>query len=66
MEGFTTRAGYKRDAYIQVDAAERNYEFTYDGLDRNRYAEENKGVARRNAAPRHRLSANHRPIYPLM
>ena len=52
LEGFTTRAGYKRDAYIQVDAAERNYEFTYDGLDRNRYAEENKEVARRNAAAR--------------
>lgn len=52
LEGFTTRAGYKRDAYIQVDAAERNYEFTYDGLDRNRYAEENKAVARRNAVTR--------------
>lgn len=41
LEGYTTRSGYKRDAYIQVDAAERNYDFTYDGLDRNRYAQEN-------------------------
>ena len=44
LEGYTTRAGYKRDADIQIDAAERNYSFTYDGLDRNRYAQENKEI----------------------
>lgn len=42
LEGFTTRAGYKRDAYIQVDAANRNFDFSYEGLDRNRYAQTNK------------------------
>ena len=50
LEGYTTRAGYKRDAYIQIDAAERNYAFTYDGLDRNRYAEENRQIYRRRLA----------------
>lgn len=42
LEGFTTRAGYKRDAYIQIDASNKNISFTFDGLDKNRYAEENK------------------------
>lgn len=44
LEGYTTRAGYKRDAYIQIDAAERNFEFTYDGLDRKRYQAENRAI----------------------
>ena len=50
LEGYTTRTGYKRDAYIQVDASERNYEFTYNGLDRNRYAQENREIHRQNMA----------------
>ncbi|GGK18933.1 DUF4099 domain-containing protein [Parabacteroides faecis] len=48
LEKFVTRAGYYRDGYIQVDAANRNYEFSYDGLDRNRYAQENKEIYRQN------------------
>lgn len=44
LEGYRTRAGYKRDAYIQIDAADRNYEFTYDGLDRKRYQDENRAI----------------------
>lgn len=44
LEGYTTRSGYKRDAYIQIDAAERNYEFTFDGLDRKRYQAENRAI----------------------
>lgn len=44
LEGYITRAGYKRDAYIQIDAAERNYEFSYDGLDRKRYQAENRAI----------------------
>ena len=44
LEGYTTRSGYKRDAYIQIDAAERNFEFTYDGLDRKRYQAENRAI----------------------
>jgi len=48
LEKFVTRAGYYRDGYIQVDVANRNYEFSYDGLDRNRYAKENKEIYRQN------------------
>lgn len=47
LEGYTTRTGYKRDAYIQIDAADRNFEFSYNGLDRNRYAQQNKQVYQR-------------------
>ena len=39
LEGFTTRAGYKRDAYIQINASNLNFDFSYEGLDRNRYAQ---------------------------
>ena len=52
LEGYTTRAGYKRDAYIQIDAAERNYEFTYDGLDRKRYQAENRAIHTQQRAER--------------
>jgi hypothetical protein len=44
LEKFTTRDGYFRDGYIQVDASNRNFEFSYEGLDRNRYAQENKEI----------------------
>lgn len=52
LEGYTTRAGYKRDAYIQIDAAERNFEFTYDGLDRKRYQAENRAIHTQQRAAR--------------
>ncbi len=52
LEGYTTRAGYKRDAYIQIDAAERNYEFSYDGLDRKRYQAENRAIHTQQRAER--------------
>ena len=52
LEGYTTRSGYKRDAYIQIDAAERNYEFTYDGLDRKRYQAENRAIHTQRRAER--------------
>ncbi len=52
LEGYTTRAGYKRDAYIQIDAAERNYEFTFDGLDRKRYQAENRAIHTQQRAAR--------------
>lgn len=48
LEGYTTRSGYKRDAYIQIDAAEGNFHFEhYEGIDRNRYREHNYEVYRR-------------------
>ena len=44
LEGYTTRSGYKRDAYIQIDASERNIEFDHSGLDRKRYQEQNREI----------------------
>lgn len=46
LEGYTTRSGYKRDAYIQIDASERNIEFDHSGLDRRRYQDTNRDVYR--------------------
>lgn len=46
LEGYTTRSGYMRDAYIQVDASERNIEFDHSGLDRRRYQDNNSDVYR--------------------
>ena len=42
----------KRDAYIQIDAAERNFEFSYDGLDRKRYQAENRAIHTQQRAAR--------------
>lgn len=50
LEGMTTRAGYKRDAYIQINASNRNFDFSYEGLDRNRYAQANKEIRREKVA----------------
>ena len=44
LKGYTTRSGYKRDAYIQIDASESNIEFDHSGLDKRRYQEHNRGV----------------------
>ena len=62
LEGYTTRAGYKRDAYIQIDAAERSYEFTYDGLNRNRYAQENRELYRQRFAEKTGQQVTERPL----
>jgi hypothetical protein len=50
LEKFTTRDGYFRDGYIQVDASNRNFEWSYDGLDRNRYAQENREIYKQRVA----------------
>ena len=50
LEGYTTRSGFMRDAYIQVDAAERNFEFDHRGLDQRRYQEHNRAVYRQKLA----------------
>ncbi len=50
LEKFTTRQGYFRDGYIQVDASNRNFEFSYEGLDRNRYAQENQQIYKQKVA----------------
>ncbi len=48
LEGYTTRSGYKRDAYIQIDASERSIEFDRNGLDQKRYQDHNREVYRSN------------------
>lgn len=37
---------FKFDAYVQFNAAKGSYDFTYEGLDRNRYRQDNKQEAR--------------------
>lgn len=36
---------FKFDGYVQFNAAKGSYDFTYDGLDRNRYRQDNKQEA---------------------
>lgn len=43
----TSRSGTKFDGYVQVNAADKKFDFTYDGLNRNRYSQENKETANR-------------------
>lgn len=50
IEKMTTRAGYYKDAHVQRNASDRNFQFSYDGLDSNRYAQENKEVYRQKMA----------------
>lgn len=50
VEGMTSRSGTKFDGYVQVNASDRKFDFTYDGLDRNRYAQENKEIRRQKKA----------------
>lgn len=59
-EKYTSRSGLYRDAYIQVDASERNISFDFTGTDRNRYAEENREIARQQKAQQ-RLSRGETP-----
>jgi hypothetical protein len=42
VEGMTSRNGFKFDAYLQINAARNAFDFTYDGLDKNRYREDKK------------------------
>lgn len=44
VEGMTSRSGRLFDGYIQINASDKKIEFSYDGLDRKRYAQENKQV----------------------
>lgn len=44
VEKMVSRSGTFFDGHVQVDAANRNFKFSYDGLDRNRYAQENKAI----------------------
>jgi hypothetical protein len=42
VEGLTSRNESKYDAYLQINASTKSFDFTYDGLDRNRYRQDTK------------------------
>jgi hypothetical protein len=44
VEKMVSRTGRFFDGYIQINASDKKFDFTYEGLDRNRYAKENKEV----------------------
>jgi hypothetical protein len=46
VEKMVSRTGRFFDGYIQINASDKKFDFSYDGLDRNRYAKENKEVRR--------------------
>jgi len=50
VEGMTSRSGTKFDGYVQVNASDKKFDFTYDGLDRNRYAQDNKEIRQQKKA----------------
>lgn len=50
IEGMTSRSGTKFDGYVQINASDKKFDFTYDGLDRNRYAKENKEIRQQKKA----------------
>ncbi|GHT57850.1 hypothetical protein AGMMS50239_01080 [Bacteroidia bacterium] len=50
VEGMTSRSGTKFDGYVQINASDKKFDFTYDGLDRNRYAQENKEIRQQKKA----------------
>lgn len=50
VEGMTSRSETKFDGYVQVNASDKKFDFTYDGLDRNRYSQENKEIRQQKKA----------------
>ncbi|GHU63043.1 hypothetical protein FACS1894123_05060 [Bacteroidia bacterium] len=42
VEGMTSRSNFQFDAYLQINASSKSLDFTYEGLDRNRYRQDNK------------------------
>lgn len=45
----------KFDAYVQFNAAKGGYDFSYDGLDRNKYKQDNKQEQNQNQEPKVRI-----------
>ena len=48
VEAMTSRSGILFDGYVQINASDKKLDFTYEGLDRNRYIKENKEIRRQN------------------
>lgn len=46
VEKMVSRTGRFFDGYIQINASDKKFDFSYDGLERNRYAKENKEARR--------------------
>lgn len=46
IEKMISRTGRFFDGYIQINASDKKFDFTYEGIDRNRYSKENKEVRR--------------------
>jgi hypothetical protein len=46
VEKMVSRTGRFFDGYIQINASDKKFDFSYDGLERNRYTKENKEVRR--------------------
>ena len=46
VEKMISRTGRFFDGYIQINASDKKFDFSYEGLDRNRYSQENKEVRR--------------------
>lgn len=44
VEKMVSRTGRFFDGYIQINASDKKFDFTYEGLDRNRYSKENKEI----------------------
>lgn len=44
VEKMVSRTGRFFDGYIQINASDKKFDFSYEGLDRNRYSQENKEV----------------------
>jgi hypothetical protein len=44
VEKMVSRTGRFFDGYIQINASDKKFDFSYEGLDRSRYAKENKEI----------------------
>jgi hypothetical protein len=54
IESMTSRTGALFDAYLQINASRGAFDFSYDGLDRNRYRSTKEGEAESNRQSEHR------------
>lgn len=50
VEGMKSRSDRLFDGYIQINASDKKIDFSYEGLDRKRYALENKEIAKQQKA----------------
>jgi hypothetical protein len=63
VEGMTSRNSRLFDGYIQINAADKKFDFSYEGLDRQRYAQENKQVPREQKQGEQKQSGEQRELF---